>query len=57
MGRHGGKINALATDLNLLPVVQMAESLIHKKDQESVKSKKMLGETFSMIAMLLTTYQ
>lgn len=42
MGRHGEKINAHATDWNLqiirkslatglLPVVQMAESLIHKK--------------------------
>lgn len=45
--------NAHATDLNLqiiqkslatglIPLVQMAESLIDKKDPESVKSKKML---------------
>lgn len=27
----------------------MAESLINKKDPESVKSKKMLGDTISMI--------
>ncbi|XP_061186409.1 uncharacterized protein LOC133194473 [Saccostrea echinata] len=53
--------NAHAVDLNLeiiqksiatglIPLVQMAESLISKQDTESVKSKKMLGDPISMLA-------
>ncbi|XP_062566914.1 uncharacterized protein LOC134229224 [Saccostrea cucullata] len=52
--------NAHAVDLNLqiiqksiatglIPLVQMAESLISKQDTESVKNKKMLGDAISML--------